>query len=71
VKGGELGHGWSLLPRAMGGRGPCVRTEERRGWRGGREKKRAGAAIYRVKLWTCQLAAAGGSARVMTLGGVF
>jgi hypothetical protein len=60
VKGGELGHGWSLLPRAMGGRGPCVRTEERRGWRGGREKKRAGAAIYRVKLWTCQLAAAGG-----------
>jgi hypothetical protein len=49
VKGGVLGHGLSLLPRALGGRGPCVRTEERRGWRGG-EKKRAGAAIYRAKL---------------------
>jgi hypothetical protein len=39
VKGGELGHGWSLLPRAMGGRGPYVRIEERRGWGGGEKGK--------------------------------
>jgi hypothetical protein len=33
------------------------RGEERMAWG---EEKRAGAAIYRAKLWTCQLAAADG-----------
>jgi hypothetical protein len=43
--------------------------EQMRGEDGMRgEKKRAGAAIYRAKLWTCQLAAAGGTCYSDDLG---
>jgi hypothetical protein len=55
---------------AMGGEGAFALNQRGGGkWRG--ERRRAGAAIYRAELWTCQTTPAGGRWKSVDIGRPF